>query len=95
VPRVWAVRGYLVQQVCGHSLGQGKLGPRWKAEWVWTPTYHDNMVPGEALGQLGDVAPVRGLLARDQDIRGTNLHCACVCGHGWGGDFRLQELHPL
>lgn len=59
------------------------------------PTYHDDVVPGEAGRELADVAPVRGLLAGDEDVGGADLHGACVRGQGRLRNVGLQQLHPL
>lgn len=60
-----------------------------------TPTDHDDVVPGEAIRKFADVAPVGGLLAGDQDVRGADVHGEHVRGQGGGGDVGLQQLHPL
>lgn len=57
--------------------------------------YHDDVVLREVLGQFSDIAPVCGLIVRDEDIRGPDLHGLYISRHGWSGDLRLQKLHAL
>lgn len=52
--------------------------------------YHDDVVLGHVGGQLVHIAPVGGLLVRDNDIRGQNLQRAHIRRKRGAGRVRTQ-----
>lgn len=61
----------------------------------WAPAYHDDVVSREVCGQLSDIAPVCGLIVRDDNVSGPDLHGLYIRRHVWSGDLSLQKLHAL
>lgn len=45
--------------------------------------------------KLHHIAPVCGLLAGNDDVRGSYLHGLHVAGQLGGANVRFQQLHPL
>lgn len=58
-------------------------------------THLDNVVLGEAIGDVLNVAPVGGLPAGDLHVRRSDLQGLQVSRQWRGTDLRLQQLHPL
>lgn len=69
--------------------------PPWGKQPSSPASYHDNVVLGEALGELCHVTPVGRLLAGNDNIWGCYLHALHVSGQLRDADVGFQQLHPL
>lgn len=58
-------------------------------------SYHDNVVLGHIRRELIDVAPVRGLLCGDDDIRGQDIQGVGISRERWGRSVWTQEQNSL